>query len=622
MNPNRPLQTFSWKNRLLSAALVVAASILAAAPAAAGLPKTSAIEPPPAVLQAESQRIAVMARVRPAVVAIFAGGGQGGGSGALISADGYALTNFHVAQPCGNAMKCGLADGRVYDAVLVGLDPTGDVALIQLLGRDDFPHVELGDSDSLGAGDWVFAMGNPFPAGLRLSTDRHLRHRLRDPSLPAAGRHVAGVRRLHSDRRLDQPGQFGRAAVRHGRPAGWRQRPLLLPEARTGQRRRRLRRFGQPDQELSGLPAERADRRPRQPRRPRGQRRGRPRCRRRRPRTIRRLSPRAARGRRSDRVRRPSHHHAQRLQERAGHIPQGVARADEFPPRGEAIRRERAAGRGPSGRGAFGEDFRPSADAAHAHPQAQRGSRKKGGGNGRPAPFKLPIPQIPLPDDFWKLFQPPDNSLPEIVRKRFEQKRGYANYYFNKLNQNRVFRAWAAKTDFAGLDGPWTIAGLANGGRKFAFELSDAGAAMQLPGGEVKWESGPTLASSLLPAGSGGLLPALYLWRRLALLGPERFGLVECLGLAPLPGRQSLVDVLTASHKGVESWFYFDPAGGQLLAMEMYPSENADPCEVYFSDYREMDGRLLPGRMEVRISDERFGVFAIEHFAFAKGGKK
>ena len=78
----------------------------------------------------------------------------------------------------------------------------------------------------------------------------------------------------------------------------------------------------------------------------------------------------------------------------------------------------------------------------------------------------------------------------------------------------------------------------------------------------------------------------------------------------------------SASHKGVECWFYFDPAGGELLALEMYPAENADPCEVYFSDYRRMDGRLLPGRMEVRIADELFGVFAIEHFAFAKGGKK
>ena len=59
-------------------------------------------------------------------------------------------------------MKCGMADGKLYDAVVVGLDPTGDVALIKLFGRDDFPAAELGDSDQVRVGDWVFAMGNPF----------------------------------------------------------------------------------------------------------------------------------------------------------------------------------------------------------------------------------------------------------------------------------------------------------------------------------------------------------------------------------------------------------------------------------------------------------------------------
>ncbi len=148
--------------RLTFFRLVAWLGFLAAVGMGADGPPKGPPAPPEAVLRAEAQRIAVMAKVRDAVVAVFMGGGQGGGSGVLIGADGYALTNFHVAQPCGKWMKCGLPDGRVYDAVLVGLDPTGDVALIKLLPRDDFPHVELGDSDQLRAGDWVFAMGNPF----------------------------------------------------------------------------------------------------------------------------------------------------------------------------------------------------------------------------------------------------------------------------------------------------------------------------------------------------------------------------------------------------------------------------------------------------------------------------
>src|SRR5687768_3089575 len=55
----------------------------------------------PAVLEAEQQRVALIQRVAPAVVAIFAPGGQGGGSGVLVSADGYTVTNFHVIADVG-----------------------------------------------------------------------------------------------------------------------------------------------------------------------------------------------------------------------------------------------------------------------------------------------------------------------------------------------------------------------------------------------------------------------------------------------------------------------------------------------------------------------------------------
>ena len=123
---------------------------------------TLAVEVDSRVLQAQQDRMEVVEKIVPATVAVFDSGGQGGGSGVLISRDGYALTNFHVTAPCGAAMKCGLADGRLYDAVIVGIDPPGDVALIKLLGRDDFPTAELGDSDAVQIGDWVWVAGNPF----------------------------------------------------------------------------------------------------------------------------------------------------------------------------------------------------------------------------------------------------------------------------------------------------------------------------------------------------------------------------------------------------------------------------------------------------------------------------
>ena len=110
----------------------------------------------------QQRRIETIERIAPTVVCVMPPGGGGGGSGVLISADGYAISNYHVTSGSGNFMKCGLNDGKVYDAVIVGIDPTGDVALIKLLGRDDFPFCTPGDSDQVKAGDEVLALGNPF----------------------------------------------------------------------------------------------------------------------------------------------------------------------------------------------------------------------------------------------------------------------------------------------------------------------------------------------------------------------------------------------------------------------------------------------------------------------------
>ena len=117
---------------------------------------------PDDVLASQAQRIAAIKKASASTVMVFANEGKGGGSGVLISPDGYALSNYHVVQPAGTAMKCAINDGKLYDAILVSIDPVGDVALIKLLGRDDFPFAKLEDSDKVRVGDWCFAVGNPF----------------------------------------------------------------------------------------------------------------------------------------------------------------------------------------------------------------------------------------------------------------------------------------------------------------------------------------------------------------------------------------------------------------------------------------------------------------------------
>lgn len=113
------------------------------------------------VQQMEAERIEAVERASRSAVAIFGMSGQGGGSGVLVSSDGYIVTNFHVTSPFGIRMRAGLSDGTVRDAVIVGVDPTGDVAVIQIEGSDLIPAT-IADSDSVQPGDGCFAIGNPF----------------------------------------------------------------------------------------------------------------------------------------------------------------------------------------------------------------------------------------------------------------------------------------------------------------------------------------------------------------------------------------------------------------------------------------------------------------------------
>lgn len=97
-------------------------------------------------------------RVKPAFVFI------GGGSGVCISADGWILTNHHVAGDS-RSWPVRFAGGRSAQADVVGFDPHGDISVLKVRGGKDLPHCELGDSDALKIGQYVIAVGNPFLLG-------------------------------------------------------------------------------------------------------------------------------------------------------------------------------------------------------------------------------------------------------------------------------------------------------------------------------------------------------------------------------------------------------------------------------------------------------------------------
>jgi serine protease Do len=85
---------------------------------------------------------------------------SGYGSGVIISADGYIITNNHVIDGA-ESVDVTLNDNRTFNAEVIGRDPASDIALLKIKS-DNLPFIKYGDSEQLRLGEWVLAVGNPF----------------------------------------------------------------------------------------------------------------------------------------------------------------------------------------------------------------------------------------------------------------------------------------------------------------------------------------------------------------------------------------------------------------------------------------------------------------------------
>lgn len=175
-------------------------------------------DPIDAVAASESRRVAVIDRCAKAVCSVMSMDSPGGGSGVIFDPAGFLLTNYHVVgqpdkdykpsdppEPPDDVVeawrkatgggedeedefiakwqkqwraehqssgashyknkKIGLPDGKLYEGVVLGIDPGSDLAVIRILPKEEgqtWPFCSLGDSDELLVGETVFAMGNPF----------------------------------------------------------------------------------------------------------------------------------------------------------------------------------------------------------------------------------------------------------------------------------------------------------------------------------------------------------------------------------------------------------------------------------------------------------------------------
>ncbi len=110
---------------------------------------------------------AAAAKAAPSVVTVYvsSGSSSGSGSGVVLTEDGYVVTNNHVvtldSSTTDTSVQVRTSDGTLYDATVVGTDPTSDLAVLRLDGASDLTPADFADSDEVQVGDLAVAIGAP-----------------------------------------------------------------------------------------------------------------------------------------------------------------------------------------------------------------------------------------------------------------------------------------------------------------------------------------------------------------------------------------------------------------------------------------------------------------------------
>ena len=570
-----------------------------------------------AVLAAQSERLATIKKAQPSVVAVCMNGGQGVGSGVVISPDGFALTNFHVVQATGPLMQAGLADGVLYNAVLVGQDKVGDVALIKLLPKEKgkpFPFAVLGDSDKARIGDWSLAMGNPFSLamdftptvtyGIISGVNRYQ---------PPEGKGLLEYTDCIQIETSINPGNSGGPLFNmNGELIGINGRGSFEKRGRVNSGVGYAISINQIKNFLghlhAGMDTDHAT-----------------------------LG--ATVGSASEDAPLAQMVVKQVLDE-SDAARRGIREDDQL--LSFAGRQVTSTNQYKNILGIFPKDWRVPVSL-------RRGTTERLEllvrlmGNMATEKEQPPMPGSP-PGPGPKLPPTPAPTAPKATgeaAKMYIAKKGYANWYFNEIERDRLMTAFRAHGDFSSVGGTWTGEGKYVKGDQpgtFRFEVSDGSGADPVVNLDlnIKYSLSPLKTSdpALLrePIGSGGLMMALYHYRRLLTLGEKgfeaEFAHGGCEPFYPFPTNgsspKSLADlrvdceVLRTRHASVDCKWYFSKKDNLLLGVETFITRDADPCELYFTDYRDVEGRKVPHRIEVRYSDKRYAVLSINKYNLAK----
>jgi len=544
---------------------------IGAACKAQDVPVVADVSPSPnkAVLSAQNQRVEAMERASRATVAVYGTDGQGGGSGVCVSAEGYVLTNFHVSSPFGHRMRCGLNNGTMVDAVVVGIDPTGDLAVLKMVGRTDFPVAAIGDSDTVRIGQWCFAAGNPFVLATNLQ-----------PTITYGL--VSGVRRyqypsgtileysdcIQTDAAINPGNSGGPLFNIRGELIGINGRCSFEKRGRVNvgvgyaiSIKQAMNFFGQLK---SGRVVDHA--------------------------TLGFTVTTETNGKVA----------VSNILESSDAYRRGIRYGDEILRLGD--RDVATTNQLKNILGIFPDQwripirFRNETGVVETFIRLQNlhlASELEEIIKGESAQQKPPR----KPQDKDKPESPKEVKpiVKDAVDELYMEKRGYSNYYFNRLELDRILGLQATQGRWQETSKGWKISGEIPGentnvemflsDENLTFRLGDKTETLHPSQGWPKW---------IKQRSSIGALMGMRIWQQWNRIGPRLMGEAVYLGRNPVVGREGLLDVTRITVSDFDAMVYTSPETGLIQVIEVFSDKQTDPVELFFDKYETAEGRATP----------------------------
>ncbi|MEO1528725.1 MAG: S1C family serine protease, partial [Planctomycetota bacterium] len=194
-------------------------------------------------------------------------------------------------------------------------------------------------------------------------------------------------------------------------------------------------------------------------------------------------------------------------------------------------------------------------------------------------------------------------KIPEAASKLIVDRRGYANYHFNLLEQQRIIESlrgqFPAEEDTE--HQRWVITGKNDAGEEVKLTVADNEYGLISGATAMEAKSRAELYDGIEAASIAGLLPALDAWRTMINVGPERFGESYYYGTMPLAGERPLRDCMVGVFGELEVRWLTHPETGHVECIEVFADPDNDPAELWIE--REGD--------KVTSLDLRYGTLSL-----------